>query len=119
MAVFLYEDKTNPQSSPMYWDEYFTKIKSLSKFEVDEISEDRRVIKPVIWNTVHDALPEDRKLLTVLSSKQDREKRALATCNSFDDGEFKPGFYVINDNREEVLIDFKVYWWAYEDYFPY
>lgn len=116
---FLYEDKTNPQSSPAYWDEYFTKIKWLSKFEVDEISEDRRVIKPVIWNTVHDALPEDSKLLTVLSSKQDGEKQALATYNSFDDGEFKPGFYVINDNREEVLIDFKVYWWAYEDYFPY
>ncbi len=116
---FLYEDKTNPQSSPAYWDEYFTKIKSLSKFEVDEISEDRRVIKPVIWNNVIDALPKDDRLLQVLSSQQDGEWRASATYNSIDDGEYKPGFYTLDKNGNEVLVNFKVCWWAYDDYLPY
>jgi hypothetical protein len=116
---FLYEDKTNPQSNPLHWEEYFAKIKFLSKLEVNKISKDRRVIRPIIWNTVQDALPEDGELLQVLSSRGEGEKQALATYNSFDDGEFKPGFYVIDKNRDEVLIDFDVCWWAYQDYLPY
>jgi len=32
--VFFYNDKTNPQSEPRNWNEYFEKIKLLSKCEV-------------------------------------------------------------------------------------
>ena len=32
--VFLYNDKKNPQSHPEYWNEYFEKIKLLSKCEM-------------------------------------------------------------------------------------
>lgn len=116
---FLYEDKTNPQSSPAYWDEYFTKIKFLSKFEVDEISDDRRVIRSVVWNNIMDTMPEDSRLLQILSSKEDGERQASATYNSIDDGEYKPGFYVLDKNGKEVLANFKVRWWAYDDYLPY
>jgi hypothetical protein len=31
--VFFYNDKTNPQSSPQYWNEYFDIIKAFSKFD--------------------------------------------------------------------------------------
>lgn len=31
--VFFYNDRTNPQSNPKYWDEYFEIIKSFSKFD--------------------------------------------------------------------------------------
>ncbi|WP_141110447.1 hypothetical protein [Dyadobacter psychrophilus] len=116
---FLYEDKTNPQSSPAYWDEYFTKIKFLSKFEVDEILDDRRVIRPVVWNNVIDSMPQDDRPLQVLSSKEDGEKQASATYNSIDDGDYQPGFYMLDENRDEVLVTFKVCWWAYDDYLPY
>lgn len=32
IKVFLYNDDTNPQSNPKYWDEYFQKLKLLSNF---------------------------------------------------------------------------------------
>jgi hypothetical protein len=32
--VFFYNDGTNPQSHPQYWNEYFEKIKKLSTFKV-------------------------------------------------------------------------------------
>ena len=32
--VFLYNDGTNPQSYPKYWEHYFEKIKELSKCKV-------------------------------------------------------------------------------------
>lgn len=35
--VFLYNDNTNPQSSPKYWDEYFQKIKILSNLKVEAV----------------------------------------------------------------------------------
>jgi hypothetical protein len=31
--IFLYDDRTNPQSSNEYWNDYFSKIKLLSRFE--------------------------------------------------------------------------------------
>jgi hypothetical protein len=31
--VFFYNDRTNPQSNPKYWDNYFKIIKALSRFE--------------------------------------------------------------------------------------
>lgn len=33
-CIFLYNDKTNPQSSPEYWDDYLKKIKLLSSFHI-------------------------------------------------------------------------------------
>jgi hypothetical protein len=33
VTVFFYNDATNPQSKPQYWDDYFAIIKELSKFE--------------------------------------------------------------------------------------
>lgn len=32
-CIFLYNDKTNPQSAPQYWDDYLAKIKLLSTLE--------------------------------------------------------------------------------------
>jgi hypothetical protein len=32
--IFLYNDKSNPQSSPEYWPEYLNRIKLLSSFDV-------------------------------------------------------------------------------------
>ena len=32
--VFFYNDGTNPQSNPKYWDDYLAIIKKLSKFDV-------------------------------------------------------------------------------------
>ncbi|MBC8052184.1 MAG: hypothetical protein H7Y13_03900 [Sphingobacteriaceae bacterium] len=32
-SIYLYKDRTNPQSDPKYWNEYLEKIKFLSKFE--------------------------------------------------------------------------------------
>ena len=31
--IYLYNDRTNPQSSNEYWNDYFSKIKLLSRFE--------------------------------------------------------------------------------------
>jgi hypothetical protein len=31
--IFFYYDKTNPQSNPAYWNDYFEIIKAFSKFE--------------------------------------------------------------------------------------
>lgn len=36
VRIFFYKDKTNPQSSPEYWDDYFKVIKAFSKFEISE-----------------------------------------------------------------------------------
>ncbi len=33
VRVFFYNDRTNPQSNPKYWDEYFNIIKEFSKFD--------------------------------------------------------------------------------------
>ena len=33
VRVFFYNDKTNPQSSPQYWNDYFDIIKEFSKFD--------------------------------------------------------------------------------------
>lgn len=33
VSVFFYYDKTNPQSSPKYWNDYFEIIKAFSKFD--------------------------------------------------------------------------------------
>lgn len=33
-SVFFYNDRTNPQSSPQYWTDYFNIIKAFSKFEI-------------------------------------------------------------------------------------
>lgn len=32
--IYLYNDRTNPQSSNEYWKDYFSKIKLLSRFEI-------------------------------------------------------------------------------------
>lgn len=32
--IFFYNDRTNPQSHPEFWNEYFKKIKAFSKFEI-------------------------------------------------------------------------------------
>jgi len=37
--LWLYKDKTNPANNPKYWDEYFKKIKLLSKLKVDRRSQ--------------------------------------------------------------------------------
>ena len=34
VTIFFYEDKTNPQSTPKYWGDYFDIIKAFSKFDV-------------------------------------------------------------------------------------
>jgi hypothetical protein len=34
VRIFFYYDKTNPQSSPEYWNDYFNIIKAFSKFEI-------------------------------------------------------------------------------------
>lgn len=34
IKVFFYYDKTNPQSSPEYWNDYYKIIKAFSKFEI-------------------------------------------------------------------------------------
>lgn len=34
IRVFFYDDATNPQSNPKYWDRYFEIIKQLSKYQV-------------------------------------------------------------------------------------
>jgi len=34
MKVFFYNDATNPQSNPTYWNDYFKIIRAFSKFEV-------------------------------------------------------------------------------------
>jgi hypothetical protein len=34
VRVFFYNDKTNPQSSPKYWNDYFDIIKGFSKFKI-------------------------------------------------------------------------------------
>lgn len=34
-TVFLYKDGSNPQSNPKAWDEYFDKIKELSKLSIN------------------------------------------------------------------------------------
>lgn len=33
VKIWFYDDKTNPQSSNQYWDDYFSIIKELSKFQ--------------------------------------------------------------------------------------
>lgn len=37
VKIFFYNDGTNPQSSPKYWDDYFERIKSLSKCMAREV----------------------------------------------------------------------------------
>jgi hypothetical protein len=34
--VFLYNDRTNPQSNPRFWNDYFEKIKLLSSFQAKQ-----------------------------------------------------------------------------------
>lgn len=34
VRVFFYSDKTNPQSNPKYWNDYFDIIKAFSRFQV-------------------------------------------------------------------------------------
>ncbi|MDF2856856.1 MAG: hypothetical protein K0Q87_2707 [Neobacillus sp.] len=33
-CVFFYNDRTNPQSNPQFWNDYFEIIKAFSKFEI-------------------------------------------------------------------------------------
>ena len=34
-TIFFYNDKTNPKSNPLYWEQYFEKIKFVSQFEIN------------------------------------------------------------------------------------